>query len=45
LTPEFLEFAESSRARWDMWEYIKVKLKQWKKKGPFGILRGLLGID
>ncbi|MFH1749711.1 MAG: hypothetical protein ABH837_02360 [bacterium] len=31
-TPEFSKFAESSRARWDLLEYLKVKFKQRKEK-------------
>lgn len=27
-TPDFSKFAESSRARWDLFEFIKVKLQQ-----------------
>jgi hypothetical protein len=28
VTPEFAKFAEESRARWDIVEWLKVKIKQ-----------------
>lgn len=32
-TPDFAEFAEQSRARWDILEWLKVKIKQLSNKG------------
>lgn len=31
-TPEFANFAEASRARWDLVEYLKVKINQFLRK-------------
>ena len=31
-TPEFANFAEASRARWDLVEYLKVKFNQLLRK-------------
>jgi hypothetical protein len=34
-TPEFSQFAEASRARWNLIEFLKVKIQQHKgKKSP-----------
>jgi hypothetical protein len=32
-TPDFIEFAEQSRARWDVLECLKVKIKRLLNKG------------
>ena len=36
VTPEFIDFSKQSRARWDVVEWLKVKIKQFSDRKTSG---------